>query len=68
MATPNKLRTAIGNKTPYRWLNDELDKHHTIAGVAEANRVTTSAIYKLIKDEELVIIQRVLKNPSKQQA
>jgi hypothetical protein len=67
MATPNKLRKLIGNQTAYAWLSEQLKLHNNIAGVANANEVTTAALYKLISDEEMAIVQRVLKKVKKEE-
>lgn len=67
MATPNKLRKLIGNQTPYAWLKDQLELHNTIAAVAAQNKITTAALYKMISDEEFVIVQRVLKKAKKEE-
>lgn len=60
MAKPNTLKELIGNKTPHQWLSEQLALYHTISDVADKNDVSSSAIYKLIKDEGMVIVQRVL--------
>lgn len=65
MAKPNTLRGLMGNKTPHQWLSEQLALYHTITEVARRNKVTSSAIYKLINDEDMVIVQRVLKTNTK---
>jgi hypothetical protein len=61
MAKPNTLRELVGKKTAYQWLSEQLALYHTITEVARHNKVSSSAIYKLINDEDMVIVQRVLK-------
>lgn len=63
MAKPNTLRALVGTQTFYAWLSAQLKLHGSLSEVAAQNNISRAAIYKMIGNEGLVIVQRVMKAP-----